>query len=43
MPYIQLPKGVPKTEYVAASNYQRFSFLNAGLDLGQLLLLLLCG
>jgi len=33
----------PGASAVAASIYQRFSFLHAGLDLGQLLLLLLCG
>ena len=42
MSYIQLAKGIPRIECVAESIYQRFSFLDAGLDLGQLLLLLLC-
>jgi hypothetical protein len=40
---VYLSKGIPRTECVAASIYQRFSFLDGGLDLGQLLLLLFCG
>jgi hypothetical protein len=43
MSYVPLAKGIPKTERVATSIYQRFSFLNVGLDLGELLLLPLCG
>jgi hypothetical protein len=43
MSYVPLAKGIPKTERVTTSIYQRFSFLNAGLDLRELLLLPLCG
>jgi hypothetical protein len=43
IPQMSYIPGIPKTERVAASIYQRFSFLNAGLDLGELLLLPLCG
>jgi hypothetical protein len=42
MSYVSLAKGIPKTERVATSIYQRFSFLNVGMDLRELLLLPLC-